>query len=215
MYKNKNKLFALVILANLAACSDSDVEYFPLNEGKSWQYQVVIHDMDLEKKYKQHFRNEAPQKIDDQKVFPKKINEGTLYYYEYSDQGIRRVGAKRALDINTTLEKEELFVIKSPFEVGTSWEQETITGVLEVVIAPFRRHYALHTPVQMKYTIESLDQKVNVPAGKFENCMKVVGYGTQAKVQAEKTIGTVDVTVESSDWYCPKVGLVKSTRTRI
>ncbi|MFK8067298.1 MAG: hypothetical protein AB8D52_03555 [Gammaproteobacteria bacterium] len=210
-FNNKKFIFCALTLI-LSSCSQSDVEYFPLAAGKSWQYRVVIHDMDLEKKYKQFYINEPPVEIDGNKVFPKKINDGTQYYFEHSDQGIRRVGAKRKLDINTTLEKKNYFVIKYPLEVGTSWEQESITAVLEVVIAPFRRHYALHTPVKMKYTIDSLDQKVKVAAGQFENCLKVVGVGTSLSVEAEKTIGTVDVTVESSDWYCPNIGLVKSQR---
>ncbi len=212
MKLNNKKFILCTILLTLTACSQSDVEYFPLAAGKTWQYQVVMHDMDLEKKYKQFYTNQSPVEIDGNKIFPRKVNDGTQYYYEHSDQGIRRVGAKRKLDINTTLEKQDHFAIKFPIEIGTSWEQESVTAILEVVIAPFRRHYALHTPVKMKYTIDSLEQKVKVAAGQFENCLKVVGHGTALSVEAEKTIGTVDVTVESSDWYCPNIGLVKSQR---
>ncbi len=208
---NIKRTFIVVFLFCLSACSDSDIEYFPLNEGKNWQYQIVLHDMDVEKKYKQYVVNNPSQEVDGRKVFTREINDGTQYLYELTDEGVRRVGAKRKLDINMVIEKEDFYAIKYPIEVGTSWEQETITGVLEVVIAPFRRHYALHTPVQMKYTIDSLDEIVKVPAGRFEKCIKVTGLGS-TKVEAEKTIGIIDVTVESSDWYCPNVGLVKSQR---
>jgi len=211
MKGNKIRLFLLVILLCLAGCTEPDIEYFPLNEGKAWEYRVVTHDMDVEKKYKQYVVNEAPHNNDGSKIFTREVNDGTRYLYESTEEGIRRVGVKRKLDINTVLEKEDFYALKYPLEIGTSWEQETITGVLEVVIAPFRRHYALHTPVQMKYTIESIDESVKVPAGLFEKCLKVAGLGT-TKVEAEKTIGIIDVTVESSDWYCPNVGLVKSQR---
>ena len=211
MEKIKNALILLVFLLNLSACNESDIEYFPLNEGKTWQYRVILHDMDVEKKYKQYVINETPHNMDGSKIFTREVNDGTQYLYESTEKGIRRVGVKRKLDINTVLEKEDFYAIKYPIEIGTSWEQETITGVLEVVIAPFRRHYALHTPVQMKYTIDSIDENVKVPAGRFEKCIKVIGLGT-TKVEAEKTIGIIDVTVESSDWYCPNVGLVKSQR---
>lgn len=209
---NIKKILFTVLFFCLTACgSDKDIEYFPLNEGRNWQYLVILHDMDVEKKYKQYVVNKAPQQIDGSKIFIREINDGTQYLYESTDEGIRRVGIKRRLDINTVSEKEDFYTIKYPLETGTRWEQETITGVLEVVIAPFRRHYALHTPVQMEYTIESIDEIVKVPAGRFEKCIKVAGFGSR-KVEAEKTIGIVDVTVESSDWYCPNTGLVKSQR---
>lgn len=207
----KKKLFIVIFFCLSACSSDNDIEYFPLDEGKNWQYRVILHDMDVEKKFKQYLVNKAPYEIDGRKVFIREINDGTQYLYESTEEGIRRIGVKRKLDINNVLEKEDFYAIKYPIEIGTSWEQETITGVLEVVIAPFRRHYALHTPVQMKYTIKSIDEIVKVPAGRFERCLKVSGLGT-TRVEAEKTIGIIDITVESSDWYCPNVGLVKSQR---
>ncbi len=167
--------------------------------------------MDVEKNYIQYVVNKPTYLIDGQKIFIREINDRTQYLYKDTKKGIRRVGIKRKLDINTTLKKEAFYVMKYPLETGTSWEQETMTGVLEVVIAPFRRHYALHTPVQMKYTIDGIDEVVNVPAGRFERCIQVLGLGKK-KVEADKTIGIVDVTVETSDWYCPHVGLVKSQR---
>ncbi len=204
-------LLLSVSLFALSSCNDSDIEYFPLNQGKTWQYRIVTHDMDVEKKYKQLVVNEGQQQVDGENVFIRKINDEIQYLYKPEKEGIRRVGIRRKMDINTTLEKEDFYILKYPLEKGTSWQQETVTGVLEVVIAPFRRHYALHTSVPVKYTIESADEAVKVPAGRFEKCIKVTGLGT-TRVEAEKTIGIVDVTVESSDWYCPDIGLVKSQR---
>ena len=208
----KRKIFIPIFIIGISACSsDKDSRYFPLNEGKNWQYRVILHDMDVEKKYKQYVVNKAPYELDGKKIFTREVNDGIRYLYQLTEAGVQRVGVKRKMDINTTHEKEKFYAIKYPIEIGTSWEQETLTGVLEVVIAPFRRHYALHTPVQMKYTIESVDETVRVVAGQFENCILVRGLGA-TKVEAEKTIGIIDVTVQSSDWYCSDVGLVKSQR---
>ena len=204
-------LGSIFFIASLTACQDEDVSYFPLMEGKQWQYRVVTHDMDLEKKYKQLVVNQASYTEAGKEIFLRKVNDEAQYLYETTDQGVRRIGVKRKKDINTVLEEEDFYAIKFPIEVGTSWRQETVTGVLEVVIAPFRRHYALHTPVQMKYEIAAINEQVKVPAGRFTNCIKVTGTGGR-KVEAEKTIGIIDVTVKSSDWYCPNVGLVKSQR---
>lgn len=209
MRTHKIRLFLL--LAGLSACNEQDVEYFPLNEGKTWQYHVVTHDMDLEKNYKQHIVNGPVRMIDEVKAYTRKINDGTDVFYEKTAEGIRRIGIKRELDINTLFEPEDHYVIRFPLAVGTQWQQETITGVLGVVMDPFRRHYELHTPVKMNYTIESLDENVSVAAGKFNRCINVKGIGT-SHVTADKSIGTIDVTVSSSDWYCPNAGLVKSWR---
>lgn len=211
MKRFKCVLIHTLLLFSLSACNETDIEYFPLNEGKQWQYKVTLHDMDVEKKYKQLIVNEAPYQEDGKEIFSRKINDEVVYLYKPTDQGVRRVGLKRKKDINIVLEKQDFYAIKFPLEVGTSWQQETVTGVLEVVIAPFRRHYALHTPVQMQYEIVSINEQVKVPAGRFEKCIKVIGVGGR-KVEAEKTIGIIDVTIESSDWYCPNVGLVKSQR---
>ncbi len=51
----------------------------------------------------------------------------------------------------------------------------------------------------MQYEIVSINELVNVPAGRFEKCIKVIGVGGR-KVEAEKTTGIIDVTIESTDW---------------
>lgn len=204
-------ILIITLLPGFSACNEKDVEYFPLQEGKTWQYHIVTHDMDLEKNFKQHIVNGPERIIDEVKAYTRTINNGTALFYEKNAEGIRRIGIKRKLDINTIFEPEDHYVIRFPVVVGTQWQQETITGVLGVVMDPFRRHYELHTPVQMNYTIESLDESVSVAAGKFNRCISVKGIGT-SHVTADKSIGTIDVTVSSMDWYCPNVGLVKSWR---
>lgn len=195
----------------LTACQEQDEKYFPLQAGKSWQYQIVTQDMNMKKKYKRYVINKGSDKLNDQDVYAREINDVILVYFEKKEKGIRRVGIKKKLDINTQLEQVDHYVLGYPLEVGTQWQQETITGVLEVVIAPFRRHYALHAPVIMHYNITSLEENISVPAGRFTDCIKVEGEG-KARAKADKSLGNLKIKVKSSDWYCPEVGLIKSER---
>jgi hypothetical protein len=195
----------------LTACQEQDEKYFPLQAGKSWQYQIVTQDMDLEKKYKRYVVNKGLEKVNDQNVYTREINDGILVYFEKKAEGIRQAGLKKKLDINTQYQQEDHYVLGYPLEVGTQWQQESITGVLEVVIAPFRRHYVLHAPVTMQYSITSLEEKISVPAGRFTDCIKVEGEG-KARAKADKSLGNLKIKVKSSDWYCPEVGLAKSER---
>jgi hypothetical protein len=52
---------------------------------------------------------------------------------------------------------------------------------------------------------------VKVPAGAFENCMRVVMSGN-AFVDAGNYVGKTIVRVTETNWYAPGVGLVKSVR---
>ena len=195
----------------LQACGSEDISYFPLQEGKSWEYKVTTQDMDMQKQSVELITNVAPRNLDDKNVSTRSVNGELLFFYEKADEGVRLVGMKRPKDINTVYEKKEHFVLKLPLQEGTSWEQETITGVLAVVMDPFRRHFKLRTPVQMRYTVKNVDSTVKVSAGHFTQCAEVVGLG-KTKVDPDKSLGQMIITVASTDWYCPGVGLVKSER---
>lgn len=205
------RILPLSILACLSGCERTEQAYFPLQEGASWEYRVTTEDMDMEKQFIEIVQNEATREIDGESVFTRNVNDSVLYFYRPDDAGIHRIGMKRPTDINTLYEEQTHFVLRYPLQAGTSWEQETVTGVLAVVMDPFRRHYKLRTPVQMTYTVDNVDSKVQVEAGYFEQCVEVTGLG-KTRVDADKAIGTINITVASTDWYCPGVGLVKSER---
>ena len=63
----------------------------------------------------------------------------------------------------------------------------------------------------MTVEILSFQDIVNVPAGQFDNCMKVVMTGSSYK-DAGNYVGLTLVSVEQTNWYAPGVGLVKMER---
>ena len=70
-------------------------------------------------------------------------------------------------------------------------------------------HISAKVPVEVK--IESLSDKVVVPAGTFTGCMRISFSGT-AFIDAGNYVGKTVVRVSEINWYAPGVGLIKSVR---
>lgn len=63
----------------------------------------------------------------------------------------------------------------------------------------------------MVWTIEALDDRVEVPAGRFEQCVRVKGLAL-LRLFADPVNGFKDMPLTTLEWYCPGVGLVKVER---
>ena len=63
----------------------------------------------------------------------------------------------------------------------------------------------------MTYTIEALDDKVEVRAGRFERCVRVGGQAV-LKLFADPVVGWRDLPLTTTEWYCHGPGLVKVLR---
>ncbi len=195
----------------LSACTQNGEEYFPTRKGLSWQYAITVTTMDLVKQSKYLLWNVGMHRLADQEVLVQESHNGAQYLYAIGDEGVKRIGIRHKMDIRTRLEEQNYFLLRYPVEQGTHWNQMSTTAVLEVVIAPFRRHYALHTAIEMNYVIEELLAQVSVKAGTFDDCMRVHGTGTK-RAKADKSLGTLHIEVIHDDWYCRGVGLVKTQR---
>ncbi len=202
----------LGLLLMLSACSRAPTGYFPTEKGLSWQYAVTVTTMDLVKNSKYLVRNVGVDRLADRTVFVQETHNGAQSLYAISDEGVKRVGIRHKIDTRTQFEQQDHFLLRYPLQQGTRWKQMSSTAVLEVVIAPFRRHYTLQTPVKMFYEIQELLDSVSVKAGSFEHCIRVRGTG-KTRVDADKSLGSLNIEVMHDDWYCRGVGLVKSQRT--
>ena len=64
--------------------------------------------------------------------------------------------------------------------------------------------------ISLVYRIVGLHGLMQVPAGRFDNCVRVEAAGTMPV--EERTRGIKQITIEQTEWYAPDVGLVKMTR---
>ena len=184
------------VLVLLSACARRPLDYYPLEEGYTWTYQ----DAGSEK-----FRtveNFAPRKMDDQRVVPQKITSGESVSFLFAGRdrdGIYEYAFQDAGDAEPSPREEREWILKGPLKKDAAWEGETsLTLLMENI------------PYRISYTVESLEETVTVPAGTFENCLKVRG---RAVVKRERgVLGTLKVEVVHDRWFAPGTGLVKSLR---
>jgi hypothetical protein len=209
---HRSRLGLLILaVAGITACGRSEPAYFPLGEGLYYQYGVTVNTVFLEKKSKYVIRTLAPRDLDGRRVYPRAINNDLVYFYSDAQDGVHRVATRRTEGTETIIDDAQKRILPRPLRVGAAWDQETITGVLETVVDPFRRIYRLELPVTMHYTVESLSETVQVPAGTYYDCLKVRGVGA-TEHKGDPAIRKADVNVDNTDWYAPGVGLVKTFR---
>ena len=95
--KNNFSLFLLLLLT--LGCSEQNNEYFPLEKIKTWNYTIKIQpDVDDTVIYKKTNQSLGKQKIslknESYEVYPFLKEDGTILYYQSSDDGIYRSGIK-------------------------------------------------------------------------------------------------------------------------
>ena len=129
------------------------------------------------------------------------FDRGMKFYerYEYVHQdknGIQVIG-----ELDDTMTEPELFrlprySIKTPIKVGTTWERK------------FEETYLLNEKfdINLRYTILSLSETHEVPAGTFENCMKIRAIGVlRKKTPSGKSIV---INKEGVECYAPNLGVI-------
>jgi len=204
-------LGAVAFLAG--ACGDESGDYFPLAPGWTWSYRVTTEIKSVGRDTARAFWfSLPPRRVGEEKVTPKVMHDGRVYYYAKREDGIHRIGYRvRGEDVFGP--RVDAYVLKYPLEEGTAWRMASRTYLLKKqIISP--RDVSVHdirTSVDLDYTIEKLDDTVAVPAGTFRNCVKVRGTGTTTFELGER-FGIIHIQVETLEWYAPGVGLVKMVR---
>ena len=206
-------LFLSIII--LSSCSNEASSYFPFDKIKSWNYTVkILPEVDESIIYKKTNESLGKRVIKnddiDYEVFPILKENGTLLYYQISDNGIYRNGIKFVKDIGVKFEKKKRMVIPANLKVGEGWEVESKTYLI------LKRYpyydYRATTNFKLNYKIVSLNEDIKTPSGKFKNCLKLEGTGKTSFI-GDSEIGSIEIDIFSEEWYAKGVGLVKTVRT--
>ncbi len=192
-------------------CSRSPDHYFPLTEGSYWRYVMSYNTMDGHFKGVYAVENLSTKLIDDQRTYVRKELGGTLMYYRKDDDGILLVGHEKVSDFSTKFTEEKQYVYQYPLEAGVAWQDETFSKALIKTGPPQKTEFHIIAKVPVTVKIESITDTVEVPAGIFDNCMRI-SYSGDAFTDAGNYIGLTVVSVNETNWYAPGVGLVKSVR---
>jgi hypothetical protein len=209
-------LLSVAGATSLIACSSSAQigdSMFPLTEGRAWKYQSVIaYDDGSEALHEElELTARGSEKIGEQTAWRRRSDHGVDYWLRFDDTGTFRVATKTDVDPDPKPDSTVRYVLKKPYVVGTEWVVPTSAFVLEKP-NEFRRQFrTIYKPFPMKFRIESISEKVETPAGKFESCLKVAGVAT-IKLYVDATGVWDEVPLYSTEWYCPNIGLTQIVR---
>jgi hypothetical protein len=200
----------------LAACGagQSSTPYFPLEPGIRWDYEVHEQNKAGESTRELTIRTISPGRTDDGHRYPRRLDsDGNEYWLSASDGALARVGLRTAIDFAPRMDEKPRTVMQLPPAPGQWWEVETRPYILER-LEPFRERFSQDESkrIALHMKVAALDETVEVPAGKFEKCLKLEGSGL-LNVLADARIGASEVPVTHIEWYAPGVGLVKLVRT--
>jgi hypothetical protein len=201
----------------LAACqrAPSADALFPLDAGHRWTYRVTTRlgddASDRETLTLRTLGSESVPALGDAAAWRRRSDSGLDYWLRADASGIYRVASKSDLDPEPTPDRPHRFVLKAPYAIGTQW-QATTTAYLLMRRNEFPREIRhSHPKVPMTYQIEALAESLDLPAGHFDNCLRVRGVAS-VRVYADPTSGWRDMPLTTLEWYCPGVGLVRMER---
>jgi hypothetical protein len=211
--KNLPKLLRLVTSLSLLACGKSEIDssdYFPLKPGKVWVYEVDTEMKDPEIHPTITLSTDRKINFDGETTWVRRSADGVEYYIRKDESGIYRVASRLDNQEQAQLDPARRYIFKNPIHIGTSWEALTVPYLIRHPNA-FPYHLKNSHKAIMTYRIEALNQEVEVPYGKFTDCIHVQGKAT-IKIFTDPVYGFNDVPLVSNEYYCKGIGLVKFDR---
>jgi len=210
-FRTGSHLLFLISTLFISSCTSDKSSYFPLDEGLSWRYAVVITTMDGKNRQKYMLVNRPSKYRDDQKYIIRKSLDGSLLHYRETEEGVLFMGKEDTSGLEPVFIKDEHFVFKYPLTTGTEWENVTLTRLLVKTGPPQKTVFKIIAEVPVKFRVEAVNDTVRVPAGIFHNCVKITMRGSDYK-NAGNYVGLTIVSVNETSWYAPGIGLVKMVR---
>lgn len=214
----KSPLVILPLALALVGCRTElpPDDYFPLQAGVTWHYQVTedLTDKRLERQFSVTNLGKASLagEYANEPVYQRRTSDGTDYYLLSDDSGIYRVAKRTLIEFEPRYEPAEVRVFPNPgdIDLGRVWSSVTRAYALHSVAS-----FAVEDPggkdIEMEYEITDVDASVTVPAGRFEHCVVVTGTAI-FPLYADPRLGYQDILMTQREWYAPGVGLVKLTR---
>lgn len=211
-YQNNLSIVITIFCASvLFGCSAEPGSYFPLNRGYKWQYDVTEVTRDGPVKQKYFLENLGKREQGDKTVYLKRSVEDTLLYYSKSGPGVYFLGRADNAGIGRELKPDKQIVFPESVKPGRQWQQHTVTKLLRKTGPPQKTVFEITATVPVQVKVESINETVMVPAGRFEHCLKLNMSGSTFK-DAGNYVGLTLVGVEQTSWYAKGVGLIKLER---
>ncbi len=201
----------------LASCTGTvaDDDYFPLDKGRSWTYAVSTSLDDHAKQVERlTISSRGAEKLGDEMAVRRHTSSGLDYFVRSDHSGVYRVASRTPLDRAPQADEPHRYVLQKPYAIGTQWKAMTTAYVLERRSEVPKEIRRTHKPFPMTYTIDALDESIEVPAGRFKGCLRVSGYAA-VRLYVDAQFAWRDIGLTAREWYCPGVGLVRLEREEL
>ena len=195
---------------DFSAAGDS---YFPLRPGWQWEYALHITTADGASRARYFLTNLQPYRIGGTVTMPRRTPAGETYFYVEDAGGVQRVAELMAGQALKTYAAPQT-VLQYPPAAGARWQAKTRTAVLQVISHTEGKLFRVEAPLMLNYVVDSTDDTVTVPAGRFVHCLRVQAQG-KTIADLRRHLGVIEVRVSSTQWYAPGVGLVKAERREV
>ncbi len=191
-----------------------DDAWFPLKPTWEWRYQTVKINSDGVSKGEYLIENMGEVDVNGDNYFVRRNDYGTRLYFSRDDSGVFRIGKQTLVAKGINYDPAPRYVLPKPRSIGKTWFVDSHPYVMERLV-PIRETFTRQNVFQMTYTVESTTDTVTVPAGTFDNTIRVKATGTSTVLAdlAKARYGASDAEIITEEWYAKEVGLIKLVRT--
>jgi len=192
----------------VAACGGEPPRgYFPLDEGLAWDYRVTTTTPYKRSENTLQIENLGERRVGGELYHVRKSGTGNHYYLQQLDEGIVRAAKRTVIEKRPRPAESGRFVLKEPLQPGTRWTYRVKPYLLA-------RPFPVETPLKrafdydMQWQILADGETVEVPAGRFEQCLHIRG---EARLEIARSLSVArdEIVFRTDEWYAPGVGLVK------
>lgn len=188
----------------ISSCDSRNTDYFPTTPGYEWTYDIsrTLPEIHGPVRQKSIVRNLQIETVDAIPYYPKIYASGKKYFFVKSTDGISREAPG---------ENSSNLIIGYPLNVGTEWSAASRLYLFDLPKKLNDNRGRISRDLILDYTITSLDDVVEVPAGHFSNCLRIDAVGF-LDLPRRLMLGIRFIKIEQTEWYGPGVGLIKMTR---
>jgi hypothetical protein len=194
----------LTLVMLVSGCDRHTSEYFPLGNKLRWEYSIQQTVNGKNEELKSIFTNLPKKRVNNIFIYPRKSASGKIYYFRKTPQAIYH---------SNNPDESGGIVMSYPLEQGVKWQAGSSIHILASRHESFsgdEAYISLDEPITLDYIVKNTNEIVNVPAGRFTECVRIEAFG---KVAVNvRTFGIDTIVIEQVEWYAPGVGLVKRAR---
>lgn len=206
------KRLALASVLLCASCERASDGYVNLDPG-FWTIYAVDDEVLGDRRTNRYVSANLPeQQFNGEMLSRSSSQASSLEYLRRTGAGIERVAHRNASTAGVVDDVPARTILPPTLELGESWGVTSSLGVIESrTFARRDRVIGRRYPVTINKHIAAIDERVVVPAGTFDGCLRIDGAG-HTVVAADRGNHEVVVQVVTREWFAPGIGLIKLER---